>query len=110
MFDHLKRLARHTAVYGLGDLLGRAVNFLLVPLYARRLLDVENGVMGVAFSFIAFAGILCSLGVNQALLRYFDGGEHEGELRRTFSAALMVTGAASAVIFAGVWMGADGIA
>ncbi len=110
MFDHLKRLARHTAVYGIGDLLGRAVNFLLVPLYARRLLDVENGVMGVAFSFIAFAGIFCSLGLNQALLRYFGRSEDEEELRRTFSSALIVTGAASLVLFAGVWAWADQIA
>jgi O-antigen/teichoic acid export membrane protein len=110
MFDHLKRLARHTAVYGVGDLLGRAVNFLLVPLYARRLLEAENAVMGVAFSFIAFAGIFCSLGLNQALLRYFGKGEDERELRRTFSAAMIVTGAASAVLFAGVWAWADRIA
>jgi O-antigen/teichoic acid export membrane protein len=110
MFDHLKRLARHTAVYGVGDLLGRAVNFLLVPLYARRLLEAENGVMSVAFSFIAFTGIFCSLGVNQALLRYFGKGEDEEELRRTFSSGLIATAAASLVVFAGVWLGSDRIA
>lgn len=110
MFDHLKRLARHTAVYGFGDLLGRAVSFLLVPLYARRLSDAENGLMGVAFTFIAFAGIFYSLGINQALLRYFGGSEDEAEHRRTFSSAVIATGAASVLLSAGMWVWADRIA
>ncbi|OGG46303.1 MAG: hypothetical protein A3F84_02440 [Candidatus Handelsmanbacteria bacterium RIFCSPLOWO2_12_FULL_64_10] len=110
MFDHLKRLARHTAVYGVGDLLGRAVSFLLVPLYTRRLTTAENGWIGVAFTFIAFAGILYSLGLNQALLRYFGGGEDEAERRRTFSSALIATGAASVALSVALWAGADRIA
>lgn len=110
MLDHLKRLARHTAVYGVGDLLGRAVSFLLVPLYTRRLTPAENGLIGVAFTFIAFAGILYSLGLNQALLRYFGGAEDEAERRRTFSSALFATGAASLALSVALWAGADRIA
>ncbi|MBM3460169.1 MAG: hypothetical protein FJX77_16740, partial [Armatimonadetes bacterium] len=110
MFHHLKRLARHTAVYGVGDLLGRAVPFLLVWFYTRWLSQADNGVMGVAFAFIGFASILYSLGLNQALLRYFGGGEDEAERRRTFSSALVVTCVVSALLSGGMWAGADRIA
>jgi O-antigen/teichoic acid export membrane protein len=110
MFDHLKRLARHTAVYGVGDLLGRAVSFLLVPLYTRQLTTAENGRMGVAFTFIAFAGTFYSLGLNQALLRYFGGSQDEAESRRTFSSTLVATGVASTALSVMLWAGADRIA
>ncbi len=110
MFDHLKRLARHTAVYGVGDLLGRAVTFFLVPLHARLLSKTENGLMGVAFVFIAFASIFYSLGINQALLRYFGGSEDEEEQKRTFSSALIATGAAAILLSVGMWTWGDWIA
>lgn len=110
MLDHLKRLARHTAVYGVGDLLGRAVSFLLVPLYTRRLSLGENALQGVAFTLIAFAGILYSLGLNQALLRYFGRTEDEADRRRMFSSAMIATGLASTILSAMLWVRADRVA
>ena len=109
MFYHLRRLAGHTAVYGVSDLLGRAVSFILVPLYARRLSEAENGMMGVAFAFIAFSGIVYTLGFNQAILRYFGGAGSSAERRRTFSSAVIAIGGVSILLSAVMWSGADRI-
>ena len=86
------------------------MSFLLVPLYSRRLSEAENGLMGIAFAFIAFAGIIYTLGLNQALLRYFGGPEEEAEQRRTFSSALVTVGIVSAALSIGIWAGAGQIA
>ena len=57
MFSRIKSLAQHTAVYGMGDLLGRAVSILLVPIYARHLTPADNGILSLAFAFIGFSAV-----------------------------------------------------
>ena len=62
LFDRIKSLFKHTAIYGIGDLLGRSVSFFLLPLYARMLSTGDNGVRSLAFVFIGFSTIFYSLG------------------------------------------------
>lgn len=46
MAGGMKRLAKDTAVYGLSSILGRMLNWLLVPMYSRVLAGTgEFGVM-----------------------------------------------------------------
>ena len=37
MFDRIKELLRHSAIYGLGSIVARIVGVLLLPLYTRYL-------------------------------------------------------------------------
>ena len=107
MPDSIKSLARHTAVYGVGDLLGRAVTFLLVPLYARMLSAGDNGVMALAYAFIGFTTVVYSLGLNQALIRYLSAEADEGLRRARFSSAFWTLFAVAALFSAAMWVGAD---
>ena len=70
MLDRLRRLGKETALYGLSTILGRTLNFLLVPLYANVLLPNENGVIATLYSYIAFAAVVYGLGMEQAFLRF----------------------------------------
>ena len=72
IFDRIRTLAKQTAVYGTGDILGKAVGVLLVPLYARLLSTTENGVISLAFAFIGFSAAVYSLGLNPALIRFLS--------------------------------------
>ena len=44
IFDRIGSLFRHAAVYGAGDILGRAISLILVSVYARMLSTEANGV------------------------------------------------------------------
>ena len=85
MFNRILSLAKHTAVYGIGDLLGRAVGVLLVPLYARQLTLEDNGVISLAYAFIGFSAVFYSLGLNPALIRLLSGQDNPTNHRTPFS-------------------------
>jgi len=87
MHAAIRSLARHTAVYGIGDLMGRAASFLLLPVYARYLSLEDNGIRALTFTTIGFCTVFYAVGLNQALVSHLSGSDDE-DLRRTrFSTA-----------------------
>ncbi len=92
MIDRILRLGKETALYGLSTVLGRMLNFLLVPLYAHLLLPEENGVLATLYAYIAFASVVYGLGMEQSFMRFWvDAREEERPivLRRAGGAALV---------------------
>ncbi|MBC7426114.1 MAG: oligosaccharide flippase family protein [Bacteroidia bacterium] len=66
----LKKLASQTAIYGLSSIIGRFLNFLLVPLYTRVLLPEEYGVVSVFLGLAAFFKILLVYGMETAFFNF----------------------------------------
>ncbi len=110
LFDRIKSLFRHTAIYGIGDLLGRAVSFFLLPLYARMLTTGDNGVRSLAFVFIGFSAVFYSLGLNQALVRYLSGEDDPAVGRKRFSSAFWTLFGVGLTFSALLWAGAAPLA
>ncbi len=78
MLGELKRLGRETAIYGLSTVVGRALNFLLLPLYTHTLIPAEYGVVATLFSYIAFLNVIYGHGMDFAFMRYFKAKEADG--------------------------------
>ena len=110
MFSRIKSLAQHTAVYGMGDLLGRAVSILLVPVYARHLTPADNGILSLAFAFIGFSAVFYSLGLNPALIRLLSGKTDLGKHRAAFSSAFWALFATGVILSSLVWINAESLA
>ena len=53
----LKSLAKDTAIYGLSSIVGRFLNYLLVPLYTN-VISVESGGYGVVTNLYAYTALL----------------------------------------------------
>ncbi len=70
MFDKIKRLGTETAIYGLGTIVGRFLNFLLVPFYTNVLPPSEYGTVTYIFSLIAFANVIYGYGMESAFFKY----------------------------------------
>lgn len=70
MFDKIKRLGKETAVYGISTILGRFLNFLLVPFYTNVLPPSEYGIVTYVFSLIAFMNVLYGYGMESAYFKY----------------------------------------
>ncbi|MBT3603900.1 MAG: flippase [Candidatus Latescibacteria bacterium] len=87
MFSRILSLIRHTAIYGTGDLLGRAVAVVLVPIYARHLTLADNGVISLAFAITGFSAVFYSLGLNPALIRILSNTQEPLEKQKAFSSA-----------------------
>jgi O-antigen/teichoic acid export membrane protein len=88
MLKKILRLGKETAIYGLSTIVGRMLNFLIVPFYANFLLPAENGIISNIYAYIAFAFILFSYGMEPAYMRFVSSLEL-GNKKQNFSVPFM---------------------
>ena len=82
----LKKLASQTAIYGLSSVVGRLLNYLLVPLYTRYFLPEEYGVVTELYAYVAFLVIILTYGLETAFFRF---SQKEKNNRVVFSTSLI---------------------
>lgn len=82
----LKKLASQTAVYGLSSIVGRMLNYLLVPLYTRVFMTGEYGIVTELYAYVAFFNILFTYGLETAYFRY---AEKEKGNQNVYSSSLI---------------------
>ncbi|GAB5417566.1 MAG: polysaccharide biosynthesis C-terminal domain-containing protein [Crocinitomicaceae bacterium] len=77
MSNPLKRLVGQTAIYGLPTIVGRLLNYFLVPLYtgADKLQPADYGVLSELYAWVAFLIVLLPLGMETAFFRYINQKE-----------------------------------
>jgi len=85
MFASIKRLTSHSAVYGISTILGRAISFLLLPLYTHYLSQEAYGVVSLVLAYLGIMTIISTYGVDAAFLRYYILAGHEEEKRHIFN-------------------------
>ncbi len=88
MIDKLKSLGADTAVYGVSTIVGRFLNFLLVPFYTNVLATSQYGVVATVYSYIAFMNIIYMYGMESAFFKYASTKEI-GNDREIFSTPFM---------------------
>lgn len=67
----LKKLAGQTAVYGLSTIVGRLLNYLLVPLYTYQFADPRDyGVVTEFYAYLSFLNIVLLYGMETALFNF----------------------------------------
>ncbi|HEY7792602.1 MAG TPA: oligosaccharide flippase family protein [Gaiellaceae bacterium] len=69
----MRRLGRHSAVYGLGGIVSRVLAVFLLPLYTRYLDRADLGAVGLVVALAAVLVTIFRLGISSAFFRfYFD--------------------------------------
>jgi O-antigen/teichoic acid export membrane protein len=75
----LRRLGRHSAVYGIGGIVSRILAVLLLPLYTRFLTTEDLGAVGLLVALNAVLVTVLRLGITSAFFRfYFDASDDAG--------------------------------
>jgi O-antigen/teichoic acid export membrane protein len=82
----LKKLASQTAIYGLSSVIGRLLNYLLVPLYTRYFLPAEYGVVTELYAYVAFLVIVLTYGLETAFFRF---SKKDNDVKVVYSTALI---------------------
>jgi len=89
---NLKSLAKDTAIYGLSSIVGRFLNYLLVPLYTTKI-AAESGGYGIVtnlYAYTAFFLALLTFGMETTLFRFSN---KEGEdANRVYGTTLRLVG------------------
>ena len=91
----IKALAKDTAIYGLSSILGRFLNWCLVPLYVYIFETEEYGVVSYLYSFTAVMLVILNYGMETG---YFRFANKEGaDPERVYSTSLISVGCTSII-------------
>ena len=84
----LRRLGKHSAIYGLGGLVSRIIAVVLLPVYTRYLTPSDYGQIETLIALTTVMGLLLRAGITSAFFRfYFDATDDAGRrlvLRTSF--------------------------
>ena len=100
MSSALQSLAKETAIYGLSSIVGRFLNYLLVPVYTLAM-SAQSGGYGVVtniYAWVALALVLLTFGMETGFFRFANKGEDEP--MRVYSTALLGVGGVSLTFLA----------
>lgn len=96
---NLKSLAKDTAIYGLSSIVGRFLNYLLVPLYTN-IIAAESGGYGIVtnlYAYTAFFLALLTFGMETTLFR-FSNKEGEDQ-KKVYGTTLRLVGGVVLLFF-----------
>ena len=97
----LKQLAKETAIYGLSSIVGKFLNWCLVPLYSYVLVDAsEYGIVTNLYAWTALVVIILTYGMETGFFRFVNNNpEDESKTNRVYSTVLTSL-AVTSVVFA----------
>ncbi len=88
----IKSLAKETAVYGLSSIVGRFLNWCLVPLYTYLFAADEYGIVSFLYSFTAVMLVILNYGMETGFFRYAN---KEKDPEKVYTTSLLSVGSTS---------------
>ncbi len=79
----LKKLLGDTAIYGLSSILGRTLNYVLVPIHTDYFEPGEFGKFTELYAYIAFLNVIFTYGLETSFFRFAT--KEKGQLSRFFN-------------------------
>ena len=95
----IKSLAKDTAIYGLSSIIGRFLNWCLVPLYTTMFLPAEYGVVSYIYSIVALALIILTYGMETGFFRFANHERYDDPME-VYSTSLISLSVSSTVFIA----------
>jgi O-antigen/teichoic acid export membrane protein len=92
----LRKLASQTAIYGLSSIVGRLLNYFLVPLHTRVFNPEQFGIVTEMYSYVAFLLIVLTYGFETAFFRF---AFNQDDRARVYSTSLISVGISSVLFF-----------
>jgi len=104
----LKKLAGQTAIYGVPTIVGRLLNYLLVPLYTYKFRDPKDfGIQAEFYAYISFLNVILTYGMETAL---FNFSVRESSKDKVYSTALISLLSSTLFFLAGVYLFSGSVA
>ncbi|MBO3700803.1 lipopolysaccharide biosynthesis protein [Roseivirga sp. E12] len=97
--SQIKKLAGQTAYYGISSILGRVLNFLLLPIWTDRLVANEYGAVTELYAYVALCLIVYTFGMETAFFRFSNKSNKKEAYNSTATAVLATSTIFSSLIF-----------
>ena len=97
--QEIQTAVRHSAVYGLGNILAKALGFFMLPFYTHYLNPTDYGILEILDLSMSLFGMFLNMGITAAVLRRYAGAESAEERKKTVSTAFLFVAATGLVVF-----------
>lgn len=93
----LKSLVKDTALYGISSIIGRFLNYLLVPIYVKAMPAASGGygVVTEVYAWTALLMVILTYGMETTFFRYMNKGTEEPG--KVYSTVLLMVGSTSLI-------------
>jgi O-antigen/teichoic acid export membrane protein len=95
--NSIKSLAKQTALYGIGSVVGRVINFLLTPFLTTYFVPSEYAIYTEFYAYAVFVIVFITYGMETAYFK-FSGENDEKKTFSTVFTALLVSTAAFLIL------------
>ena len=97
---NLKSLAKETAIYGLSSIVGRFLNYLLVPLYTAKISAASGGygIITNIYSYVALLLVILTFGMETTFFRYAN--KEHSDPQKVYSTTLIAVGSVGLLFIA----------
>ncbi|MBQ0075438.1 MAG: polysaccharide biosynthesis protein [Prevotella sp.] len=98
----MKSLAKDTAIYGLSSIVGRFLNYLLVPLYTH-VIPASSGGYGIVtnlYAYVALLLVILTFGMETTFFRFANKEDENPHC--VFSTSIAVIGSLTAIFLAAI--------
>jgi len=92
MLDELKHLLKHSTIYGLGNVLGKVVGFLMIPFYTHYLTPADYGTLELLDLSLSLTALILTMWLNASIIRHYNDFEQVQDRREAVSTVLIVAG------------------
>lgn len=87
----LRQLISQTAIYGLSSIIGRFLNYLLVPLYTYYFSTAEYGVVSEFYAYAGFFAVLLVFGLETGFFRFREQQKSASESVYSTALSFVIT-------------------
>jgi len=110
MIAELKKLAKHSGIYGLGIVGSKLVGFVMLPVYTLYLRPADYGMLELLDVLVFLATNFASMGVYGAVFRFYAAYTSQQDKKEVIGTALYFTGTCSLLVASGLFVAAPMIA
>ena len=87
----IKQLANQTIWYGLSNIVGRFINYLLTPILTYFYAPAQFGDISILFAYAAFLNIIFTYGMETSYFRFTQNVEEKKVFNTAFTSLLLST-------------------
>jgi O-antigen/teichoic acid export membrane protein len=109
MLEKIKSLSKETLIYGTSTIVGRFLNFILVPFYTNVFPPSEYGIVTLIFAYIAILNIFFTIGFESGYFKFASTLE-VGDEKENFSLPFLTIFVNSIIFSSVIYSFSDNIA
>ena len=87
-----KKMISHGGIYLLGNILSKAVSFIMLPIYTRCLTPADYGILELLSLVIDFVAVILGMRISQAIFRFYSEYDDQEQKNSVVATAIMMIG------------------